>query len=215
MSGKQVQKIKCPKCGEEHEFTTYSSVNTAVDPELKDQIVSGALFRTVCPQCGQEIDVIYPCLYHQMEERRMIYYAPGEEAVREAQQAFSESARDGEEEDYLYRVVSSLYDLQEKIAIFDAGLDDRVVEICKILIGSEIQDAHPEAEFDDLLYYRVPDEGGRLALMREGAMFASIALPDDVYREVKERYGKLLEKTQNDTVIDMDWVVNTVNKMGG
>ena len=89
-SGRQIQKIRCPGCGKEHDFAIWNSINTALEPELKEKVMNGSLFRTVCPHCGQAIDVVYPCLYHQVEEKRMIYYAPGEDAMREAQAAFSE-----------------------------------------------------------------------------------------------------------------------------
>ena len=220
-SGRQIQKIRCPGCGKEHDFAIWNSINTALEPELKEKVMNGSLFRTVCPHCGQAIDVVYPCLYHQVEEKRMIYYAPGEDAMREAQAAFSEGTAGPVSEDkpvgsgYINRVVGSLFDLQEKVSIFDAGLDDRVVEICKVLIGSELQDTQPDAVFDDLLYYHVPEMGGRLALMREGAMFASVALPDDVYREVAGRYRPLLSATGDDTVIDMEWVMRSVEKFSG
>jgi hypothetical protein len=59
----------------------------------------------------------------------------------------------------------------------------------------------------------MPGEGYRLALMREGVMFASISLPADVYQEVKDKYRPLLDQSGDDTVIDMEWVMRTVNRM--
>ena len=58
----------------EHEFTIWNRINTALDPDLKDKVINGELFRTACPSCGQLIDVVYPCLYHQMADKIMIYY---------------------------------------------------------------------------------------------------------------------------------------------
>ena len=197
MSSKEVQRIRCPKCGAEHDFAIWTRINTELDPDLDQKVRSGELFRTVCPSCGQQIDVVYPCLYHQMKEKVMIYYAPGREAMEQAAGAFAEGMDeagekrgfDAREEGYRNRVVGSLYDLQEKIAVFDAGLDDRVVEICKVLIGSELQESQPDAAFDDLLYYRSGNGEDRLALMREGNAFASISLPGDIYEEVKKYRG--------------------------
>ena len=220
MSEREIQKIKCPKCGSEHDFEIWTRVNTDLDPILRDKIKSGELFRTVCPFCGQQIDVVYPCLYHEMENRIMIYYAPGEKAMKDALAAFDEGLGAAEKErgfdsakkGYRNRVVGSLYDLQEKIAIFEAGLDDRVVEICKVLIGSELQESQPEAVFDDLLFYQDGDGKGRLALMREGVAFASISLPGDIYKEVGSRYKTLIDRYGDEKVIDMEWVMNSVNQ---
>ena len=220
MSEREIQRIKCPKCGGEHDFEIWTRGNTDLDPILRDRIKSGELFRTVCPICGQQIDVVYPCLYHEMENRIMIYYAPGEKAMKDALAAFDEGLDAAEKErgfdsakkGYRNRVVGSLYDLQEKIAIFEAGLDDRVVEICKVLIGSELQESQPEAVFDYLLFYQDGNGNGRLALMREGIAFASISLPGDIYKEVGSRYKTLIDRYGDEKVIDMEWVMNSVNQ---
>ena len=131
-------------------------------------------------------------------------------------EAFGEITGDAPETaGYRNRVVGSLYDFQEKLAIFDAGLDDRIVEICKVLVGSELQESQPEAVFDDLLFYKDPEGGSRLALMREGNAFASIGLPPEIYRDVGESYRNLIDAYGNETVIDMDWVMRSVSKAGG
>ena len=223
MSSKEIQRIVCPECGAEHDFEVWSRINTELDPSLKMRVKTGELFRTVCPSCGQPIDVVYPCLYHDMGEKFMIYYAPGREAMEQAAGAFAEGIDeagekrgfDAGEEGYRNRVVGSLYDLQEKIAVFDAGLDDRVVEICKVLIGSELQESQPDAAFDDLLYYRSGNGEDRLALMKEGNAFASISLPADIYAEVKKRYQPLIDRYGDETIIDMEWVMNSVAKAEG
>ena len=223
MSSKEVQRIRCPKCGAEHDFAIWTRINTDLDPDLDKKVRSGELFRTVCPSCGQQIDVVYPCLYHQMKNKVMIYYAPGREAMAKAAEAFKDGLEeagekrsfDARKEGYRNRVVGSLYDLQEKIAVFASGLDDRVVEICKVLIGSELQESQPDAAFDDLLYYRSGSGEDRLALMKEGNAFASISLPGDIYEEVKRRYQPLIDQYGNETIIDMEWVMNSVTKAEG
>ena len=222
MSEKEIKRIKCPKCGALHDFEIWVRVNTDLDPVLKGKVRSGELFRTQCPSCGQKIDVVYPCLYHEMEKKVMIYYAPGKKAMEDAAAAFDEGADAVEKErgfdpagnGYRNRVVGSLYDLQEKIAVFDSGLDDRVVEICKVLAGSQLQESQPQAEFDDLLYYR-DSSGDRLALMKNGNAFASIALPADFYTMVENHYKPLIERYGDEKVIDIEWVMNSVNRADG
>lgn len=223
MSSKEIQRIRCPKCGAEHDFAIWTRINTDLDPDLDKRVRTGVLFRTQCPECGQQIDVVYPCLYHRMSDKIMIYYAPGREAMEKAVEAFedgidetrSERRFDVREKGYRNRVVGSLYDLQEKIAIFEAGLDDRVVEICKVLIGSELQESQPGAVFDDLLYFRDGEGGDRLALMKEGNAFASISLPRDICAEVGNQYKALIERFGDALVIDMDWVMKSVSEAEG
>ena len=221
MSEKEIKRIKCPKCGALHDFEIWVRINTDLDPDLGKKVKSGELFRTTCPFCGQQIDVVYPCLYHEMENKVMIYYAPGAQAMKDAAAAFDEGAEeisakrgfDPTQRGYRNRVVGSLYDLQEKIAIFDAGLDDRIIEICKVMIGSELQQSQPEAAFDDLLFYQ-DSTGSRLALMRNGNAFASVSLPGDIYTAVGDHYKPLIDRYGDEKVIDMEWVMNSVNRAG-
>lgn len=220
MSEKEIKRIRCPKCGAEHDFEIWIRINTDLDPALGKKVRSGELFRTTCPSCGQKIDVVYPCLYHEMENKVMIYYAPGAKAMKDAAEAFDQGSEEAAKErgfdpaqkGYRNRVVGSLYDLQEKIAVFDAGLDDRIVEICKVIVGSELQESRPDAVFDDLLYYRGQDGDDRLALMKEGNSFASIAIPREVYDEVGAAYKALIDNYGDEMVIDMDWVMKSVIK---
>ena len=219
MSEKEIKRIRCPKCGAEHDFEIWLRINTDLDQEKKKKVRSGELFRTTCPSCGQKIDVVYPCLYHEMENKVMIYYAPGAKAMKDAAAAFDEGSEetvkergfDPAQKGYRNRVVGSLYDLQEKIAVFDAGLDDRIVEICKVMIGSELQKSQPEAAFDDLLFYQ-DSTGGRLALMKNGNAFASVSLPGDIYKAVGDHYKPLIDRFGDEKVIDMEWVMNSVNR---
>ena len=35
MSSKEVQRIRCPKCGAEHDFAIWTRINTELDPDLR------------------------------------------------------------------------------------------------------------------------------------------------------------------------------------
>ena len=51
--------------------------------------------------------------------------------------------------------------------------------------------------------------------MKEGNAFASISLPADIYAEVKKRYQPLIDRYGDETIIDMEWVMNSVAKAEG
>ncbi|MBQ1321303.1 MAG: CpXC domain-containing protein, partial [Solobacterium sp.] len=67
--------ITCPKCGKNHPFEIWDSVNTTLDPDMKEKVASGEIFRFTCPSCGAETQVNYNLLYHQMDDRIMIQFA--------------------------------------------------------------------------------------------------------------------------------------------
>lgn len=211
MGLKMMQPITCPDCGKTNDFSVWRSVNVTVDPSLKGKIQSGEIFHFVCPDCGSEVEVIYPLLYHDMNGKIMIYYAPDAEAMEAAQKAFEDA---GGEVGYTKRVVASLFDLQEKIAIFDAGLDDRAVEILKVFLGSELQETKPDMVFDDLLYFNGEDGSKGLALMKDGNSFAAIGVTDAMYSEIQNRFGKLLDEfSKDEMIIDLNWVMKSIGKM--
>ena len=137
MSKISEETIKCPKCGKESKFVMWSSINTVLNPEMKKKVLTGEIFKFKCNKCGCEARINYSSLYHQMEDRIMIYYVQDKEDYESACNMFSgedmpEIFEDLMAEKYLYRIVTSPGELREKIIIFDNGLDDRVIEIAKI-----------------------------------------------------------------------------------
>ena len=66
----------CSKCGKEHIVKIYKSINVAQDPELKAKVLDGSLFLWECPDCGTSNLVAYDCLYHDPEEKIMVWMLP-------------------------------------------------------------------------------------------------------------------------------------------
>ena len=54
----------------------WDSINVNLDPEQKENIMSGKLFQFTCDECGFTTRVQYPCLYHDMDKNLMIYCIP-------------------------------------------------------------------------------------------------------------------------------------------
>lgn len=74
MSKFNIEKIACPRCSKESDFRVWSSINTALDPEMKKQVRTREAFKFVCPFCGADANVDYGFLYHQMEDQIIFYY---------------------------------------------------------------------------------------------------------------------------------------------
>ncbi len=127
--------ISCSKCGKRFPVETVASVNTARDPEGKERILNGALFVHECPHCGQKNLASWPLLYHDPAVRLMVWLSDGNEGT-EARMREALSAEGPEE--YTLRIVDTPGQLIEKIKIFDAGLDDVVLEMCKFVTRQEL-----------------------------------------------------------------------------
>ena len=215
MSQKSIKKITCPDCGQEADFTVWRSINTMLDPEMKEKVRTREAFSFRCPECGKVVNIDYGFLYHQMEDEMMIYYVSGEEDVEQVYDMFRGNGKmaeitEGLPSNYLYRIVRSQNDLREKLAIFDAGLDDRVIELAKLFYAGKYFSEHPEAE-SDVLYFR-PEEM-ELVFFREGKPVATGSMSKDFYDMVAEQYiaGRPALR-EDDIIIDMDWAYNVIRE---
>lgn len=126
---------------------------------MKEKVLNQSIFLYTCPNCGETFRLNYPTLYHQMEDLIMIYLVPESELEKTCEIFCEKNAlADFHTEKYLNRVVTSPNQLVEKIQIFDAGKDDRIMELVKLLATDSILKNDPDKEFDELRF-AVDDDG--------------------------------------------------------
>ena len=73
MSQSAMQEITCPKCGKKHSFQVWDSINTLEFPEMKEKVRNDEAFRYRCPDCGATALLNYNFLYHQQEDKILIF----------------------------------------------------------------------------------------------------------------------------------------------
>ena len=149
----------CSKCSTQNKVRSYSSINVALNPELKAKVLSGELFLWECPCCSQQNLITFDCLYHDPSQKIMLWLLPGgtgEDGDRNNILAETEAGAYNSAirslPDYRFRIVDSAGDLIEKVMIFDAGLDDRCIEMVKFVARGELKDV------DNLHFYRLQDD---------------------------------------------------------
>lgn len=152
MSLKTQVSASCHKCGCEHKLHIYKSINSAADPQLKASLLDGSLFLWECPACGERNLVSYECLYHDPDQKIMIWMLPsGAPRVLEDDAILN---RVRTMEDYRFRIVANPGELMEKVLIFDAGLDDRCMEMVKYVASRE----EGMTDVTNLHFYRIQDD---------------------------------------------------------
>ena len=128
---KSIIEEKCSRCGQVHRMEFDGSVDALASPEAKEKVKNGEYFVWRCPDCGCVNLIHRPFLYHDPQERLMILMT---DAPVKAE---------GLPEGYTGRIVRSPGELIEKMKIFDAGLDDVAVEMCKFVtlreLGKDVQ----------------------------------------------------------------------------
>jgi len=203
MSRHHIEKVTCPSCHHEGDFELWDSINTALDPEMKEKVLNQSIFLYTCPSCGETFRLNYSTLYHQMEDLVMIYLVPESEVEKTYEMFYGENAlADYRTEKYLYRIVTSANQLVEKIQIFDAGKDDRVMELVKLLATDSILKNDPDIEFDELRF-AVDDDGTNiLVIINKGEITGAVDI-DNMYEFASSHCNDFKELRDDDELIEV------------
>ncbi|KNZ40252.1 CpXC domain-containing protein [Acetobacterium bakii] len=134
---------ECPECGAFFDTEAYEVINATLDLALRDEVIWGRIFDFTCPVCSHRFRSPYSMSYKEMEQEYIIFLDLGEAAehsdeptdenrlienqIAEAREFFPT---------YRIRVVHDMMDLIEKIHIFSAGLNDKIVTY----LGYKIKD---------------------------------------------------------------------------
>lgn len=193
----------CTKCGGQETVKIYRSINVASQPELKEEVKSGALFTWTCPHCGTVNLMRYDTLYHDPDQKLMILLADaGTPLNGTIQDMFS---RDEALQAYTARFVSEPGELIEKVKIFDAGLDDMVIELCKYVTVMEM-----DKDIKGMKFFRMEGADNEITLTypHNGDM-EMISIGFNVYedcRGILQRNPAIKEKATGLVKIDAQWV---------
>ncbi len=203
--------ITCPKCGHQSPFMIWRSINTMIDPAMKAAVRDLSAFRFTCTDCGNQAVINYGFLYHQMEDRIMVYYAETDEDAEEFRFSFKKERFPEEMQDfledflrdnYLVRIVRSQNELREKLEIFDAGLDDRIIEIFKVILFIKFIERGSKAEKLEMLFCR-DDQKNFIHILEDGTYAASSEISPAAYEGIEKKYRPHLpDIRKDDPVID-------------
>lgn len=192
----------CPVCGASNTVDIHPLINVSTDPELKAKVMDGSLFVWECSSCGRMNLARYTTLYHDPEQKMLILLSDGNPDNEQALvKAFSDA---GETDGYTARLVSETGALIEKVKIFEAGLDDRVMEMCKYVTCMEMGSEQA------LKFFRLDGADGDITLTypRSGQM-EMVNIGFNVYSDcerILRRNPQMTEGSSGLVRIDQDWV---------
>ncbi len=137
--------VCCPQCAEESEFLQYRKIDINKNPELREKIFKRDIFKFKCPECGEEILVLYGCIYFDEENRHIVCLLADNSS---ADDAAAKLKIDG----YSLRIVRTINAFIEKIAMIEDGVDDRVIELYKLLFEEQFEQQRPSSELISVYY---------------------------------------------------------------
>lgn len=202
-------RIPCASCHHEFEAQVYSSINVSLNPELKEKLLNHELFRFTCPNCGHDNFYTYSLLYQDTQQKCMIQLC-SEVDVPLYQRNFDmlHQIREETSDPYKYRIVTDNNAIFEKINIFDAGLDDRIIELYKASFLAESNDN----KIQSLLFFV---ENGEYCLQSiEKDAFGPIYLiSSEIYDALKEFYEDNKQYDSEKYLIDLKWAFDFLDQV--
>lgn len=204
MSMERKETITCPECGHTQDFIVWQTLNGDLNPDAKQQLLDGSLFSFECKKCGHKSNVDYGILYHDMTHKAMVYYVD-EDSVEQTQATMVDVEKKigFEIPGYRKRIVTDQNTLREKAIIFEHGLDDRVVEIIKLIYYADASKQFPEANIT-AVYFLIADDKYILEFIGDRPLSAEI--PVEMYEELKSDFAERLDAADGkEVLINVDW----------
>lgn len=181
----------CSKCSKEFAAELPQSINVSDNPELKEAVMDGSFFVATCPECGAPSLKTGNFVYHDPAERLLLVLSDA---------PISSPGLEG----YTCRRVSDVGSLIEKVKIFNAGLDDVVMELCKYVtlmeLGKDVRLKFLRTEGADSEIVLTYPENGQMQM---------IAVGSNVYSDcegIVSRNPVIREKAAGLALIDGDWI---------
>lgn len=198
-----VQNIElvCPECKEKFQADVYTSINVQMDKNIKNKVLNGTFFDFECTYCHKNFNVPYPVLYHDMDRKLLLQFSVDEDV----EQTMKVLSAIDISKDYTVRFVDTYRNWIEKILIFDSGLDDRIMELYKLLVLSQYEDA---SNLNGLYYWNIQNvENPHYVLVldeKQSDTMHFMPFHMDVYKQVEEVF---LQDLNQDYVVDASWAV--------
>ena len=143
----------------------------------------------------------------------MIYLVSESEVEKTYEMFYGENALfDFRTEKYLARIVTSPNQLVEKIQIFDAGKDDRIMELVKLLATDSILKNDPDKEFDELRFAVDADGTNILVIINKGEITGAVDI-DNMYEFASSHCTDFKDlRDDEDIVINREWILNKLTE---
>ena len=125
------------------EVTVWNSITVKDSEDLKHDLLTGKVNMFRCPSCSYSALMPIPMLYHDEDKRLMISFSPCDDVVLKSQlfdnvqKSSKESGELDKLEGYNLRFVTDYNELLEKILIFDNDMNDKTMEVIKLMVLSQ------------------------------------------------------------------------------
>lgn len=197
----------CPHCEEKGPLKVWESVNVTQDPDARRRVEDLSLFEWTCPNCGKVCLVLHPCMYHDMDNEFMVWFAPEGEIQEGAQ--FSQLDR------YTLRTTKTPNEFREKINILERGLDDRAVEMTKLILIMQL--TRDGADIVDVVFHSIDTKGQFVfVLVHPDGVEQYLRMPPSTYEKLAHDVREYLYTPKRGfQTIDLAWAKESLDLLQG
>jgi hypothetical protein len=212
MNQKTTEMIACPFCGHEQKMTLWAVIRGDVNTRIKKRIIDGNFFDFKCEHCGEVHTVTYPTLYEDDTHHSMVYLAGSLEHQVEAQQIIAKRRLVVDEKyDYAIRIAESANEFREKVGLISSGLDDRFIEIIKVVLLEKVRSTNKNADIHEVRCFALKD--GNLEFSFLGKKDSSLIVKGDFYDYISQKCEEMLKhQDPNPLTVDLSWAVEFLDR---
>ncbi|MEG0313644.1 MAG: CpXC domain-containing protein [Erysipelotrichaceae bacterium] len=186
---KELLHIMCPICFHHMYIPKDKIILASIEKDIKTSISNDEYFKQKCDKCGHYVKFLYPFIYFDANKSFELFLS------------YDEVILDVNKEAKNKRIVKSIEELNEKIRIFEADLDDRRIELLKYRLCKQLgsDTVAIQVEFisydKDYIVFRIDDEYNNLKL-----------IDSSVYNNIAE-----YESSSSILEINMNWAKEELN----
>lgn len=155
------------RCGEHYVADVANGLHISLRPDVRQQILDGTFHRFHCPNCGLTTQIEVLLSFTDFPKRQWFTIAPTtglpwrRRYLEIAEQGFQSTMVNnapalvvGWSSEMTRRLMFGLAALREKLITFDAGLDDRVIELLKIQLIRDLRGTFSPDDYFHLVEVR-------------------------------------------------------------
>jgi hypothetical protein len=217
MSKFAIERIACPSCNTTSTVRIYDAIDTN-DVAARKKVLDGSLFTWKCSKCDYSTNIAFNLLYKDEDHRFMVYCAADGDVdgMRKAMDDIEKNANSLSPSKYIRysmkrRIVSTGNELREKVFIFEAGLDDRVIELMKCFYMSAVIENQKDLKIVACLFAIAPKDQWAFEFITADGRAFSTPIKKDLYDAFKKEYEEHFGD-ENDYFVNSEYALDLYNK---
>jgi transcription elongation factor Elf1 len=216
-------KFVCENCNHEQIVNVFPCINFNQNPEYYALVKNLDVFKIKCEKCKNEILIKYDALYLNEDRKYFVYLLTNKTLVQKFRNQiryFLETMLNKDDkynfDEFKTRLVFDVNSLIEKLAIFELGLNDLVIEVIKYgFYENEVFDTN---EFDSVYFDGIKETNLEFVLLsnNDKTKIDKIFINIEYYNKFVDTIAKLHDDSSEIFAnIDYEWVktkIDNINK---